>query len=169
MATHRISILTSAALPDLSGDAFFESQSIKVANDLLFKLMAIFNDTSTDLKLGFSFRVPKNYVGSPRIGGVFQMVPTTGKYVLEVEYRAIADGEDGDPSTFQETVSVNPTAPGTTLFDQEADVALTAGNLAIDDRLSGHLVRKGSDTTNDTLAAALMAHPEMFYFEYTDA
>ncbi len=97
------------------------------------------------------------------------MTATTGKYVFEVEYRAIADGEAGDPSTFQETISTNPTAPATALNDQEASVALTAGNLAVDDRISGHLVRKGSDTVNDTMAAALMAHPEMFYFEYADA
>lgn len=169
MATQRIGLLTAATLPDASGNAFFEPQSVKATNDLVNKLMGIFNDTATDLKLGFSVRVPKTYVGSPRIGGVFQMTATTGKYVFEVEYRAIADGEAGDPSTFQETVSTNPTAPATALNDQEASVALTPGNLAVDDRISGHLVRKGSDTVNDTMAAALMAHPEMFYFEYADA
>lgn len=169
MVLHRIGILTSATLPDNSSDAFFEPQSIKATNDLVLKLMAIFNNTSTDIDLGFSFRVPKGYVSAPRIGGVFQMTPTAGKYVFEVEYRAIADGEDGDPTTFQETVNTNPTAPATTLFDQETSVPLTAGNLAVDDRVSGHLTRLGSDTVNDTLAAALMAHPEMFFFEYDDA
>ena len=169
MTIRRIPIMTSATLPDTSGDVFLEPQSIKAVNDLVDKLMAIFNDTATDLKLGFSFRVPKGFVSSPRIGGVFQMTAIVGLYVFEVEYRAIASGESGDPATFQETVSVNPTAPGTALDDQEASVGLTVGNFAIDDRVSGHLLRKGSDAVNDTMVAALMAHPEMFYFEYDDA
>lgn len=169
MATQRIPILNVAVLPDSSGSVFFEPQSVKVANDLVTKLMAIFNDTSTDLKLGFSFRVPKGYVGSPKIGGVFQISATSGKYVLGVEYRAIAAGESGDPSSFQETQTTNPTVPGTAFDDQEASVTLTGGNFAIDDRVSGHIFRKGSDTTNDTAAAALMGHPEMFFFEYADA
>ncbi len=169
MATRRIPILNVATLPDNSGGAFFEPQSIKATNDLVAKLMAIFNDTSTDLKIGFSFRVPKEYVGAPKIGGVFQTTATSGKYVLGIEYRAIATAEPGDPSTFQETVTTNPTVPGTALNDQEASAALTAANLAKDDRVSGHIFRKGSDTGNDTLAAALMAHPEMFFFEFSDA
>ncbi len=169
MATHRIPILTVATLPDGSGDTFFEPFSVKATNDLIAKLVAIFNDTSTDLKIGFSFRVPKNYIGAPKIVGVFASTAITGKYVFEVEYRAIAAGEAGDPTTFQETVNTNPTIPGTALQDQEASVTLTAANLAIDDRVSGHLVRKGSDTVNDTMAAALIAHPEMFAFEYSDA
>lgn len=168
MSTFRMPILGPATKPDSSNDVFFEPQSIKATNDLIEKMMAIFNDTSTDLKLGFSFRIPKNYIGSPKIGGVFQATAITGKYVFEVEYRAIASGEDGDPSTFQETVSTNPTIPGSALQDQEASVALTAANLAVDDRVSGHLIRKGSDTVNDTMAAALMAHPEMFFFEWSD-
>ncbi len=168
MATQRIGIMTSATLPDTSGNAFFEPQSVKATNDLVSKLMAIFNDTATDVKLGFSVRVPKDYVGSPRIGGVYQMTAIVGDYIFEVEYYTVADGEPGDPAAFDETISTTVTAPGTALDDQEASVPLTAGNLAVDDRLSGHLIRKGS-AGGDDMAAALMAHPEMFYLEYSDA
>lgn len=166
MATQRIPIMTSATLPDAV--AFFEPQSVKATNDLVDKLMAIFNDTASDVKIGFSVRVPKDYVGSPRIGGVFQMTAIVGDYIFEVEYYAVGDGEPGDPAAFDETISTTETAPGAALSEQEASVALTAGNLAVDDRLSGELIRKGSDG-GDTMAAALMAHPEMFYLEYADA
>ena len=96
MATHRISIFTVATLPGAGANfGFFEPFSVKATNDLIAKFVAIFNDTSTDLKIGFSFRVPKNYVGASKIVGIFASTAITGKYVFEVEYRAIAAGEAG--------------------------------------------------------------------------
>lgn len=169
MTIHRIPLLLASTLPDSGGDVFFEPSSIKFTNDLINALLCVFNDTGADEKLGFSCPIPVNYVGSLKIVGRFLSTATTGDYVWEVEYRAIASVEDGDPSTFQETVTSSAiTVPGTALQETEKTLTLTAGNLAAKDRFTGHILRKGS-SGSDTLAAALLAWPDMFQLEYADA
>lgn len=155
--------------PDTSGNCFVEGANVKNTNDLVDKLVLIFKNAGTaKIKLAFSFEVPMNYVGSPKIVAVCRATATSGKYVLGCEYRAIAAGEAGDPSTFQETATTNPTVPGTALQDQEASITLTAANLATKDRVTGNLYRGKDDGVNDTLAADLIVDPECLMFEYSD-
>ena len=169
MTIHRIPILTVATLPDNTGDMFFEPAAVECVNDLLTKEVAVFKDVATDSKLGFSVRVPKNYVGSAKIGAVFYTVAITGFYIWRVEYESAESLESADPSAFDQTVTSGAIAvPGTARIEIERTLTLTSNLIVADDRLSGHIVRRTSDAS-DTLAAKLIAHPEMFFFEFADA
>lgn len=156
MATRYQSILGAATLPDTSGNVYQEPAAVNLqSNDRYPNLVFVFADTSTRIKLGVGFRIPQDYVGTPKIVLKWACVPTTGKVVWEFDYTSIANGESADPSTDQEsTSSTGVTVPGTTRLIAETEIALTAANLAAGDWVQGSIVRDGADTTNDTLAAS---------------
>jgi len=168
MATHRIQIFGGASLPK-TGDIFLEPYSVKATNAISDRLVLIFKDGAAKFTLGLGFIVPKNYAGSPKIVFTFQPNALTSgtKVIFGFEYNAIASGEAGDPSTFTETVTANPTASGVTLQDASVSIALTAGNFAIDDRVAGNLFRDPSNV-NDDHAADVIVMPETIVFEYSD-
>jgi hypothetical protein len=169
MATHRIPILGAGTLPDTSGNVYFEPASINLqANDRYPHLVAVFKDTATRDKLGGTFAVPKNYVGSPQIVLVWSTVATTGNARLEFDYTAIADGESSDPSADQQTVALTQAAPGTARLYEFAVIALTAGNFAVDDIVQFSIARDGAEAGPlDTIADSLYLAAALF--EYTDA
>jgi len=167
MSTHRIPILGFPTLPDNSGDVYPEPAAVNLqANDRYPELLFVFADTATKIGLGFAFKVPKNYVGTPKIVLVWATTAITGSVVWDVDYRAIADAESLDPSTDQEAVTATSAAPGTARLRKDASLTLTAGNLAADDVVQGKISRDGADAS-DTLAAA--AYLVGAFFEYADA
>ncbi len=167
MSTHRIPILGPNTLPDSSGAVYFEPAAVNFqANDRYPHLVAVFADTATKISLGFLFKVPKNYVGTPKIVLVWATTAITGSAVWDVDYRAIADAEDLDPSTDQESVTATSAAPGTARLRKDVSLSLTGTNLAADDVVQGKISRDGADAA-DTLAAA--AYLVGAFFEYADA
>lgn len=169
MSVVRRPIFTGAALPDTSENVYPEPFSVKATNDLVDATVLIFEDSGTDILIALGFFIPKEYTtdAAPKIGGTAQCTATSGDYIMKMEMRAIALGEDGDPSTFQETEEVTTTVPGTALQDQEFFGTFTAANFAADDRVILNLIRKGSDSL-DTLAASLIVRPETLFFEFDD-
>lgn len=168
MATHRIPILSFGAVPDSSGDVFFEPYSIKATNDVWGRLVAIFNDTATRIGLKGGFTIPKNYVGSAKIIVVWTSTATSGDVEWDVDYRAVSgdDTESLDQAGSQESVNINDTAPSAAHERMEAALTLTAGNFAVDDEVEFELFRDGTDA-GDTMAAAAIVFNVLF--EYADA
>jgi hypothetical protein len=169
MSTFLLPILGAGTLPDTSGSVYFEPAAVNFqANDRYAELVAVFADTSTRLKLGVSFRVPDNYVGTAAIVLVWGVTGTAGKVVWEFDYTAIATAESQDPSADQEsTASTGTTVPGTARLRATDTISLTSANLAVGDWVEAVIVRDGADTTNDTYAGS--AYLLGAFFSYADA
>ncbi len=165
MATFRVPILGFSTKPDSSGDVFFEPQSVKGTNDFFDQLVLVFNDTSAKDSCYGTFQVPQNYVGTPKFIVEWTSTATSGNYIADLDYRAVAVGESMDQATAQEALTVTDVAPGTTDLLQEAEMAATAGNFAVGDMVPFIFSRDGAGS--DTLAAAVTVFG--LYFEYTDA
>lgn len=167
MSTHRIPILGSATRPDASGSVFTGGYDEFGTNDVWDRLVTVFADTATRIGLHGGFAVPKNYVGSPSIVVVWTATATSGNVVWDFDYRAVGgnDAESLDQTGTQESVTVTDAAPGAAHRRLEASMALTAGNLAVDDEVEFTLFRDGA--ASDTMAASALLFG--LYFEYTDA
>lgn len=167
MATHRISILGPGTIPDTSGNVFFEPFDVKATNDVWDRLVCVFNDTATRIGLHGDFAVPKNYVGAPKIIVVWTSTAITGNAVWDFDYRAVGgnDTESLDQAGTQESVTVTDAAPGAALRRLEAEMALTAANLAVDDEVEFTFFRDGTDVAETMAAAGLLFR---LLFEYTD-
>lgn len=166
MANHEI--LITDVLPDSSGSVTPEPHAVNFGvNDRWPSMVWKFGDTSTRLALGFKFRVPLNYVGTPVFIPIWSATITTGNVRWEIDYRAIAAGESYDPSTDQENLVVTSGAPATARFVVEPTMAATAANLAAGDNVIGALFRDGADAANDTMASP--AYLIGFILKYADA
>lgn len=133
-------------LPDNSGNVFQEPAAVNFqANDLLPEWIWVFLDTATRDRLGVTFEVPQNYVGTPKIGIKWAAVVTTGNARLECDYVSIADAETLDPSAVQESVAVTVACPGTARLLKVTEIALTAANLAPGDHFQAAIARDGAE------------------------
>lgn len=169
VATHKINILGSATLPDVSGNVYPEPAALNLqSNDRYPNIVFVFRDTSTRDALGVAFQVPQNYVGTPKIGLVWGTTVTSGDVRLEFDYTAIADGESGDPSSDQESTGSTVIVPGTARLIKVTEVALTGSNFAAGDWVMGRIARDGAEAgPADTAAASVYLLGA--YFSYADA
>ena len=168
MATRRIPVLGWPTIPDTSGNCFLEPYTIKSTNDVWGRQVVIFNDSGTRVGLRGGFTMPKDYVGSPVIVVVWTSTATSGNVVWDFDYRAVGgnDAESLDQTGTQEAVTVTDAAPGAAHRRLEATMALTAGNLAVDDEVEFEVFRDGV-SASDTMAAAAILF--QLLLEYTDA
>lgn len=167
MATHIIPIMNWTTQPDGSGDAYFDIYSnIETTPQYDMEVLVLVAATTTKITISGSFRVPKNYVGSATFRCLWTCNATSGDWEFDLEYRSIAIGEAGDPTTDQETLNVNDTAPGTAFLIQEAVLTPTASNFAVDDIVFFKFGRDDTDA-GDTLAADVIVFG--LYFQYDDA
>ena len=166
MALHRISIL-EAALPDTSGNTWFEPASIsQPTNDRYPQTVARFLNSATKDGIGGHFRIPKNYVGTPKFYVLWTTTATSGDAIWDLDYTSIASsGESVDPSADQESLTVTTAAPGTTQLTQESSMTATGSNFAVDDLVQFKVSRDGA--SSDTIAADLVVYDVVF--EYADA
>lgn len=166
MATHRVYI-GSLLTPDASGNVFWQPSSILDTNDLLPTVQVlIFKDTATKDKSSCVFAVPKNFIGTAKFGVVWKTTATSGNVVWNFDYRATADAESLDQATFQESLAVTDAAKGTTNQMNDANVAATSANFAVDDLVLLTVARDGT-SGSDTMAASAQLYE--VYFEYADA
>lgn len=166
MATHRLSF-GALLQPDTSGNVFWQPASILDTNDLYpTNQVLIFKDTATLLKSAATLLVPTNYVGTAKIVVRYKTTVTTGNVLWTLDYRAIATGESGDPSTHQESLAGTATAvPATANLLADITFTLTSANIAANDTLYLSINRDGVGA--DTAAASLQLVDA--YFEYSDA
>jgi hypothetical protein len=163
MATHILDV--PLQLPDTSGNALFEPAAINFGTNDRYPIeVAVFKDTSTRVGIGFQFRVPQIYVGTPKLLIEWATTATSGTADWEADYTAIADNESLDPSADQENVVNTGTAPGTARLREVTELTLTGGNLAAGDLVLGTLFRDGADA--DTIAASLYVFG--LYFSFAD-
>ena len=168
MATHQLSILGVNTLPDTSGSVFLEPYTIKATNDLWAMLVAIFNDTATDLFLSGQFVVPQNYVGSAAVIPVWTSTATTGNVVWGFEYRTIAgdDSASMDQATSEQDSTVTDAAPTAAHRRLTPTISPTATNFAAGETVEFRLSRDGT-SASDTMAAAAILFDLLF--QYADA
>lgn len=168
MATHRIPILGWSAVPDASGNVFFEPYDVKATNDVWDRLVLVFNDTATRIGIHGGFTVPKNYVGSANLIVVWTSTATSGDVEWDLDYRAVGgnDTESLDQAGTQESVNANDTAPSAVNERMEISIALTGANFTVDDEVEFTFFRDGTDA-GDTMAAAAIVFQVVF--EYSDA
>ncbi len=164
MATHRISILGFAALPDTSGNVWLEPASITQSNDRYAQLVARFKDTATKDSLGFRFPVPANYVSAPVFEVIWTTTATSGNAIWTADYSSASKTSSLDPSADEESLTVTTAAPGSSQTGVASRMSATAANIAANDILQGKISRNGAGS--DTIAADLVAYEVIF--EYSD-
>ena len=166
MATHRLPIL-GGAMPDSSGEVYYEPFALSAVEDLYDVLVAIFEDGTTKTGLGGSFEVPQNYNAAPKIIVVWTANAITDDVEWDVDLRAVGgdDIESLDPSTHQESINVNDTAPSAVFERLEVSLAFTAATFAAGDTVLWELSRDKSDA-GDTMSADAIVFDVLF--EYTD-
>lgn len=165
MATRKDYVVTPWR-PDTSGNVRPIPFSEVATNDLYNTQAMLFADSGTDISAFGTFTVPDGYVGAPALVVRWVTTATSGDVRWQAGYRAIAVGEDYDPSTDQQSVGVTDTAAGTTLFLNEAIISLTAANFTVGDEVPFRITREGSNAA-DTLAAAAVITSVIF--QYDDA
>ncbi len=166
MATHKIGF-GALLTPDTSGSVYWQPASILDTNDLYpTSQVLIFADTATLLKSYATFLVPNNYVGTAKIIVRYKTTVTTGNVLWTLDYRSIAAGETGDPTTHQESLAGSATAvAGTTNLISDITFTLTSANIAALDTMYVSINRNGAGA--DTAAASLQLIDAIF--EYADA
>lgn len=164
MATHRISLLTWAALPDTSSNVWFEPASVTQTNDRYTQLVARFKDSATKDSLGFRFQVPQNYVGNGKFYVNWTTTATSGNAIWTVDYSSAGQTASLDPSADEENLTVTTAAPGSSQTGVQSSMTATAADLAAGDICQGKLSRNGAGS--DTIAADLVVYEA--FFEYTD-
>jgi hypothetical protein len=167
MATHVLEI--ALGFPGTSGNVTPEPAAVTFqANDRYPQDVMKFADTATRDTLGFSFIVPQNYVGTPKVGLVWATTATAGNARLAVDLTSVADGESADPSADQESVAATVAAPGTARLQKYTELAFTGATFAAGDRVQGQIARDGAAAGPlDTIAAPVYLLSA--YFSYADA
>lgn len=166
MATHRI-YFGQRLEPDSSGNVFWRPASIEDANDLYpGQQVLAYKDSGTKIGAAARVQVPKNYIGTAKIGVRWRTTATSGTFVLDVDYRAIANNESSDPTTHQESLSANEVADANARDLNDLEVSLTSANLAVDDSLYVLISRDGADAA-DTIADEVEIVDA--WLEYADA
>ncbi len=172
MATHRRSILGPNTIPDTSGKCWQEPYTILATNDVWGLLVYRHdengaNNTQLSTRVGLrgGFKVPKEYVGTPKIIVTWTATVTTGNRVWDFDYRAVANAESLDQTGNQESVTVTTGAPAAANNKVESALTLTAANLAVDDFVEFELFADGTDASDTLAAATLITDVE---FEFTD-
>jgi hypothetical protein len=170
-ATKRINVLSWAAIPDTSGDCFFEPYTILASNDVWGRMIARFgasNSAQPTVRAGIygGFVVPKDYAANGKFIVVWTSTITSGDVVWDLDYRTVA-GDDSaslDQAGNEESLSGTDTAPGAANRRLEKSITATAANFAADDEVEFALFRDGTDG-NDTLAGSAILFELLF--EYT--
>lgn len=165
MATHRLFIPAAAFLPNLgNSNVYPKPSSIDDSNDRFPVEILAFKDSGTRIGAYVRFAVPKNYVGTPKLVGVFSTTATSGDFVWDGDLKAIADGESLDPSTDDDAQTATVTVPGTARLRKDSTLTLS-GTYAPDDVVEVGVYRDGAQGA-DTLAAELLFHG--VFFEFAD-
>ena len=159
MATHRIPILGFATRPDDTGECFFEPEDLNfgssdIARQFVLALGSALAAAPT-VKHGVygAFRVPKNFVQTPKIIIEWSSTLTTGDAVFDFDYNTVAgnDTDSFDPAAWQESLTVTDTVSGTARRKMTAEVTPTSANYSVDDIVQFFFGRDGVDAA-DTLA-----------------
>ena len=171
MSVHRIPILGFSTVPDNTGRCFFQPYDVTATNDIFKQMVLILNDPAASQNHGVygKFRIPVNYIGTPKVVVVWTATAITGTCLFAFDYRAVGgdDTESLDQASFQEQIDISDVAPGAVNRKLEVSGALTAGNFAADDEVEFYFYRDGTTgAPTDTMAAAAIVHG--LYFEYTD-
>jgi hypothetical protein len=167
MATFEIPIVGSQAGPDASGDVFQEPSTIKLTTDIYDELAFVFNDSNAKDSLSVVFRVPPNYVGTPKILFPWVSTATSGNVRWVVDITAVAPGELWQRTTHGATGgTIQDAAEGTATDLAVAEVSLTAGDYTAGDLVKALLSRESSHAEDTMAAAAILIGA---WFSYTDS
>lgn len=173
MATHRIGIIgpqtrfESGVFQDKVGNQITAAAAPSIGEQLAI----VMADGGADEGFYSGFKIPKNYVGSPNaiftavLDGAPGAADTLG---VAFRKRAIADNEAADGAfDAEQTVSSTIGSNGSAHSDEdsiEMEIALTAGDYAVDDYVAyyAYIDSSGTTYTGNVLLMSLE-------FEYADA
>jgi hypothetical protein len=173
MATLRKSVLgfttlpESGVFPDTIANQITEATAPSIGSQLCY----VMADGGADEGLYFSFQVPKNYVGTPKlvVKGVLDGAPGASDTLgFGFRKRAVANNEAADGTyDAEQTVSATIGSGGSAHSDEdqfELVIDLTAGDYAVDDQVYGYVYVDASGTSY--AGNVLLTSVE---FQYADA
>lgn len=135
------------------------------------EMILVFGNTSTKDAVHGSFEVPDDYSASTTDPAIVipWAIPGTGDdVVFDFDYNAIAVGEDIDPTSFTQSLTVTDTAPGTADLLQSAEITLARAGIAALDIIRFIFARDGADVADD-IAASVYVWMDSVMFRYDDA
>lgn len=157
-----IPILGAQTRPDGSGNIYQREAPAVMLNDAFNHLLWAFENTGiVRIKLNGLFRVPEQYLTSPKLV-VLWTATSSGNAVFDFDYRSIAPGETFDPVSVQESVSVTDAAP-TARFLKKAEITLNSANFAAGDTVPFEFSRDLSNAS-DTISTTI--YVSGLYFQY---
>jgi hypothetical protein len=172
-ATRRVSIFHHGTRSDDTGEASFEPADINFGSNDLMRQMVLGLGSNVagqpSVKHGAygSFDIPTDYGGgAAKIIVVWSATLTSGDVVFDFDYRAVGgnDAEGLDDSSWQESVTVTDTAPGTARRRLTAEMTLTPGNFAVGDTVLFFLGRDGA-AGGDTMAGRAYLFDAIFEYD----
>ncbi len=166
MATIHLPIFGWSTIPGSSGEAFFETYSVKATNDRWDRLVAIFNDAASPIEVFGGFRVPQDYAGSASVLNPWTSTAITGSVVYRFLYRPVAETESFDQTSQTENASVAVSSPSAVNLRQDATMALISANFSAGDEVQFEFMRNPIDGSDDMAAAAIVFG---LYFGYQDS
>lgn len=166
MATHRIPIISQNMLPDAGVFPDRVGNQITATNQVGNQLCLVMADGGADEGFYDSFKVPKNYVGSPKFvaTGILDGVMTSVTLQFGIKGITISDNEASDAAYSTEDTG-NITADHAD--EDKAEVSITASNFsgfAADDEVHYYFY---IDASGNTYAGNFLL--TQLEFEYADA
>lgn len=162
-ATFQQRILTSATLPDTSGNVWLEPAATTQTNDRYAQLVVRYKDTGTKDCLGGNFTVPQNYSSGPSFKIIWVTTATSGNVVWDLDYTSIASGETFDPNSDQEALTVTTGADPSAQIATTSSMNGTAGNFAAGDTVQFKACRDGA-SASDTMTADAVVYAILFQY-----
>jgi hypothetical protein len=168
MATHRIPIMGANTVPDISGEVYMAPiSSMDTHTNVKNQLCMVMDYPQGAADSGFygSFKVPKNYVGTPKIVvmGTFVGAPAN-TFAVGCQLVGLADSESIDTAYEAEDLANEGTWTGYADEDMfEISITMTV-TLAADDTVFYWFFR--DDSADNQTQAFLLTSLE---FEYADA
>lgn len=166
MATHRMPL--PLGQPDASGSVYPSLLSIELSltNSKKIPCMVMLAPTGSDIFCELAFKIPKNYVGTPKlvITGVIDGTPAN-VFGITTQQVSVDDSETADVAYETEDTASNSTWTGYADEDMyEISVPLTPASAYVPDDTV--LLKYGRDDSVDTQTIAFLVTG--LEFEYAD-
>ena len=164
MATHQIGILGWNAIPDASGEAFFDRYDIADTAAAISPNVLNFSDSGTKDGVRGAFIVPQNYATGAEFVVHWTANATSGTVTFDFSYLTRTAAEDMGAAATSTTDTVTDTKTGTAFVLETIKTSgVTDGDFVAGDICTFEIFR---DTINDTMAANALVFDILF--EYTD-
>ncbi len=169
MTTHRKPIMGFGIKPDVTGECYFPPVDVEMTlgTGLMKNIICTLKDPSADTGFHGMFKVPKNYIGTPKIviTGIIDGTVGSTSVDFEFSYVSLANNESIETGWVESVTWDSGNTSGWTTEDLMELVSGALGsNFSVDDQVFFYMKR---DYGTDDFVGDF--HVTALEFEYNDA